>query len=69
MSEEDWQANFRCLISTLDEEESLYSTYFNLAYLVHKQSCLDEHELDVGITCKTLKKEYDNKYKLKEEFV
>ena len=69
MSEEDWQINFGCLISTLEEEESLYSTYFNLAYLVHKQCCLYEHELEAGITCKTLKKEYDNKYKLKEEFV
>lgn len=59
---EDWYMNFGSLISTLNEGESLYSTYFTLANYMHQQVCKEEHELDLGITCKTLVKEYNNKY-------
>lgn len=59
---EDWYMNFGSLISTLNDEESLYSTYFTLANYMHQQVCKEEHELDLGITCKTLVKEYNHKY-------
>lgn len=62
MCEEDWCYNFGNLITTLKEEESLFSTYFTLACDIHKAKCPDEHEFDMGITCKTLKKEFKNKY-------
>lgn len=62
MSEEDWSSNFGSLITTLKEEESLFSTYFTLASTIHKVKCPDDHEFDMGITCKTLKKEFINKY-------
>lgn len=63
MSDEDWNNNFGCLISTLEDDESLASTYTTLAYFIHKCNCLDEHSIDLGISCKTLKKEFENKYK------
>lgn len=65
MSNNDWFHNFGNLITTLEKDESLYTTYFTLAYLIHKNNCHDEHEIDEGITYKTLKKEFENKYNQK----
>lgn len=64
MDENEWLANFGNISSTLNEQESLYDTYFVLAYLIHESSCAEKHTLNEygSIDCKVLQKEFTNKY-------
>lgn len=64
MDENEWLANFGDISSTLNEQESLYDTYFVLAYLIHESNCAEKHTLNEygSIDCKVLQKEFTNKY-------
>lgn len=64
MDDEEWQDNFGNIVTTLDPEQSLFDTYFCLAYMIHDHMCDEEHTInEFGATsCKTLVKEFKNKY-------
>lgn len=64
MDQQEWQDNFGDLNKTLKEKESLYDTYFVLAYLIHETACTSEHSLNEygALTCKVLEKEFSAKY-------
>lgn len=64
LSDEKWQELFGTLISTLNEEESVYDTYFILARLLHETECQERHYVnDYDIySCEVIQKEYNLKY-------
>lgn len=65
MDNDEWQDNFGNISSTLDPEQSLFDTYFTLAYMIHDYMCDEKHSSnEFGATsCKVLVKEFENKYK------
>lgn len=69
MDDEEWQDNFGNIITTLDPEQSLFDTYFTLAYMIHDHICDEEHTLNEfgGTNCKTLVKEFKDKYSITNE--
>ena len=69
MDDNEWQDNFGNIITTLDPEESLFDTYFTLAYMIHDHICDEEHTLNEfgGTNCKTLVKEFKDKYFITNE--
>ena len=69
MDDEEWQDNFGNIITTLDPEQSLFDTYFTLAYMIHDHICEEEHTLNEfgGTNCKTLVKEFKDKYFITNE--
>lgn len=69
MDDEEWQDNFGNIITTLDPEQSLFDTYFTLAYMIHDHICEEEHTLNEfgGTNCKTLVKEFKDKYSITNE--
>lgn len=64
LSDEKWQELFGSLLSTLNEQESVYDTYFILARLFHEAECQEQHhinEYDIYL-CEALENEYNSKY-------
>ena len=57
--------NFGNILTTLGEQESLYDTYYSLAWLTHDATCEDEHYINEygSLECKSLVKEFNEKHK------
>lgn len=66
MDEDEWQDNFGNIASTLDPEQSLFDTYFTLAYMIHDYKCDEKHSSNEfgAASCKVLVKEFNNKYSI-----
>lgn len=67
-TEEEYQLNFGNILTTLGEQESLYDTYYSLAWLTHDADCEDEHYITEygSLGCKTLIKEFNEKHNQKD---
>lgn len=64
-TEEEYLLNFGNILTTLGEQESLYDTYYSLAWLTHDATCEDEHYINKygSLECKSLVKEFNEKHK------
>ena len=64
-TEEEYLLNFGNILTTLGEQESLYDTYYSLAWLTHDATCEDEHYINEygSLECKSLVKEFNEKHK------
>lgn len=62
---EEYHANFGNILTTLGETESLYDTYYSLAWLTHDAECEEDHYINPygSLECKTLLKEFNEKHK------
>lgn len=49
--EEEWEFYFCNLESTLNDEESLFDTYYELAVYIHQLGCLYEHKVNEYNAC------------------
>ena len=64
-TEEEYLLNFGNILTTLGEQESLYDTYYSLAWLTHDATCEDEHYINEygSLECKSLVNEFNEKHK------